>query len=126
MGFFTTWDQEANWKPTITIDGKQIPFKRFPKMLGVWLDRKLSFNEQTAQVTKQASSKLKLLAVLANAEWGWRRDDLMKIFEGFIQGKLGYAAAAWQPWLSNTSIKELDVVQNQALRLITGQFKSNY
>jgi ribonuclease HI len=89
-------------------------------MLGVLLDGMLSFTAQTREVTKQASSKLNLLATLSHTEWGWRKRDLMKIYQTFIRSKLDYAAAAWQPWLSHSSIRELDVVQNQALRMISG------
>ena len=48
----------------------------------------------------------------------------MMIYRTFIRSKLDYGAASWQPWLSQTSINDLDVVQNQALRLITGQPRS--
>ena len=89
-------------------------------MLGVLLDCTLSFAGQAREVAKQASGKLNLLATLAHTEWGWRKRDLMKIYQTFIRSKLDYAAAAWQPWLSHSSVRELDVVQNQALRMVTG------
>ena len=125
VGFFTTWTHESRWEPNITIDGARIPYKKFPIMLGVTLDSQLSFNQQTAEVTRQASTKLKLLAILANTEWGWKKNDLMKIYQTFVKNRLDYAAAAWQPWLSDPSIRELDTVQNRALRLITGQMRSS-
>ena len=37
---------------------------------------------------------------------------------------LDYAAAAWQPWLSDSQLKKLEVAQNKALRLVTGQYSS--
>ena len=49
---------------------------------------------------------------------------MMMICRTFIRRKLDYGAASWQPWLSQTPINDLDVVQNQALRLITGQPRS--
>ena len=42
----------------------------------------------------------------------------------FVKSKMDYAAPAWQPWLSETSEKALDRVQNKALRLVTGQLKT--
>ena len=118
VGFFSTWSREANWEPAIFADNEQIPFKKFPKMLGVVLDRTLSFNEQVTHVTKEAILKLKLLSVLAKTEWGFRKENLMKIHQGFVDGKLGYEATEWQPWLSDTSINNLDVVQKTCHRTI--------
>ena len=37
---------------------------------------------------------------------------------------LDYAAPAWQPWLSKTQLNKLEVSQNSALRIISGQYKS--
>jgi ribonuclease HI len=37
---------------------------------------------------------------------------------------MDYAAAAWQPWLSNTQASKLETTQNKALRLISGQYAS--
>jgi ribonuclease HI len=123
VAFFSTWtrEQETPWEPTIMIDGKRIPFNVIPKMLGVVLDTTLSFGEQVKEVTRQATEKLKLMSALAHTEWGWRKRDLMKIYLTFIRSRLDYGAAAWQPWLSETSIEKLDVVQNKAMRIASGQ-----
>lgn len=37
---------------------------------------------------------------------------------------LDYAAAGWQPYLSDTQMKKLEVTQNSALRIISGQYRS--
>ena len=47
------------------------------------------------------------------------------VFHSFIQSKLSYASAAWQPWISNTNMSLLDRAQNKALRFMTGQAKSS-
>ena len=71
VGFFSTYSHDAKCEPSITIGGSRIPYKKYPRMLGVHLDCQLSFVKQTEEAVKQASGKLKLLAVLANTEWGW-------------------------------------------------------
>ena len=45
-------------------------------------------------------------------------------FHALIRSKLNYAAPAWQPWLSETNLNNLDRLQNRSLRLITGQLVS--
>ena len=89
------------------------------------MDCKLSFNEHVKKVTEKAGSKMRMLAAVSNAEWGWRKYDLKKLFIAHIRSVIDYAGLAWQPWLSNTQINNLDVCQNKALRLITRQAKTS-
>jgi hypothetical protein len=122
--FFSTWTKESKWQPEVLIDGARIPFKQHPRLLGVLLDRQLSFGPQAQQVKEETTGKLKLLAALSHTEWGWKKHDLKVIFNAFIRSKLFYAAPAWQPWLSKTRYEELDRVQNKAMRIMSGQYKS--
>ena len=109
----------------MTIKGVKIPFNKHPKLLGVILDRQLSFEKQTKEVTKAASSKIKMIRAVSNTTYGWGRDQLKKLFFSFVRSKLDYAGPAWQPWLSDTNVALLEVVQNKALRAITGQLASS-
>ena len=122
--FFSTDPKEANWSPSIIIDGRTIKHEPTPRLLGVTLDRTLCFATHTANVTKSAASKLKILAKLAYTDWGGNKFELFRIYQAIVKSKLDYAAPAWQPWLSDTQFNKLEVVQNRALRLITGQTKS--
>ena len=45
-------------------------------------------------------------------------------FHALVRSKLDYAAPAWQPWLSETNLSNLDRLQNRSLQLITGQLVS--
>ena len=124
VSFFSNWTKEANWHPVITINGKPIPFNPTPRLLGVTLDRQLTFTKHTTNVTKAASSSCRILAALSNSEWGWRKQYLTKIYFSHVKSKLDYAGPAWQGNLQRTNINILERTQNKALRLITGQFKS--
>ena len=121
---FTTSTKEVNrWMPNIKINGEAVPFVKNPRLLGVYLDCMLSFGFHTKYVTREAAKKLRLIARVSNTTWGWQRDDLKKLYFSLPKSKMDYAAAGWQPWLSDTNIELLDRVQNQAIRLITGQMK---
>ena len=123
---FTTCTREVNkWIPDIRINGEAIPFAKNPRLLGVYLDCMLSFGYHTKHVTREAAKKLRLIAMVSNTTWGWQRDDLKKLYFSLPKSKMDYAAAGWQPWLSDTNIDLMDRVQNQAIRLITGQMKSS-
>ncbi len=57
-------------------------------------------------------------------EWGWRKDQLMKVYKALQLGLLTYAAPAWQPWAAPSRIEQLERCQTKALRVVTGQLKS--
>ena len=117
--------KEATWQPIIQIAGKKIPFNPTPRLLGVYLDRQLTFNKHIEEVSKTATQKMKVIGAVSNSKWGWDKESLKKIiYQMFVKSKMDYAAPAWQPWLSETSAKALDRIQNKALRLVSGQLKT--
>ena len=135
VAFFTTNTNtlEYNWKPSIKLfsndlqqlfgDGEDFTFRDHPRLLGVLLDRQLCFGPQVKNITKEATKKLRLLRMVSNSEWGWSRNHLKNLYLTFGRSKLNYAAPGWQPWLSDTQIAKLEVEQNKALRIVTGQYK---
>ena len=118
---FTTWTREAKCRAKIFIDGKMIPFNPEPRLLGVTLDRQLTFGAHTKKVCEAASSKMRMLAALSNTTWGWSKHDLLKVYNASIKSRFDYAGAAWQPWLSSSNRDTIERSQNRALRIVTGQ-----
>ena len=62
--------------------------------------------------------------VSASKQWGWRKETLRRVYLTTQCSVLDYAAAAWQPWLSDTQMIKLERAQNKALRIVTGQYSS--
>ena len=122
--FFSTCVAEANWKPTITVEGNVIKFEPTPRLLGVVLDRQLTFKTHVQDVTESAAKKLKMIAAVAHSEWGWPKDCLRMMYFTFMRSKLDFAGAAWQSSLSAGNMALLENVQSKALRLITGMYQS--
>ena len=121
---FSTSTADASWRPRVTINGDPLRYEPHPKLLGVIFDRKLLFSKQVEEVKARVASKMRLLGAVAHSKWGWRKEDLRKIYTSHIQSVMTFASSAWQPWLSNTRIKELESTQNKCLRLITSQYRS--
>ena len=122
--FFTPATNEAKWRPSLNVNGRDVPFNDSPKFLGVHLDRSLSFQQHVLYVTGKVSERCRILASLAGKQWGWRKENLRRVYLAAQRSVLDYAAAAWQPWLSETQLNKLEVSQNKALRLVTGQYAS--
>ncbi len=121
---FTNSTRETRIKPTILCSGASIPYVEFPVLLGVTLDRALSFNKHVEITAEQASKKVGMISALSYSEWGWKKDDLIKIYNTFIRSKIFYAGSAWMSYLAESLIRPLQVVQNKAMRKMTGIYKT--
>jgi len=122
---FTTNRKEARDSVSISIDGTEIPFNPTPKFLGVHLDRELTFVKHVTEIAARAKSKLRMLSALTHTTWGCLKRDLMKVYITHIRSVMDYAAPGWQPWLAETNMNALEVVQNEALRIISGNVRKS-
>ena len=108
----------------MTLNNTTLVLNKTPTFLGVIFDRTLSFGPQVEALKKKVGAKCNLLAMVASREWGWSAESLKTVFQATVCSVLNYCGAAWQPWLSETNVKALDVCQNRALRMVTGQLQS--
>jgi hypothetical protein len=125
VSFFSTWTKEASWQPTIRINGAPIKFEPHPRLLGVTLDRQLTFTEHVEQISRKAVSKTKMISAVSHSEWGWDKQHLTQLFYAYVRSQLDYAGPGWQPWLSESNRTVLERAQNKALRCVTGQMRSS-
>ena len=87
----------------------------------VTLDTGLTFEHHAAEVSKSAMKACSMLSALANSNFGWRKQYLISVYQSMVLTKMSYAGPGWQ---GNTHhIGKLEVAQNRALRIVTGQFK---
>ena len=121
VSFFSNYSHDASWEPIITIDDAPIKFNPNPILLGVTLDRQLSFGPHMSNITERVSAKTNVLASLSHSDWGWKRDTLKTVYLTSIRSIMDYGAPAWQPWLSETNVNALERAQNKALGRISGQ-----
>ncbi len=84
----------------------------------------LTFGPHIQSISTKAAARCRVLASLTSKEWGWRKDQLMKVYKALQLSLLTYAAPAWQPWAAPSRIEQLERCQNKALRVVTGQLKS--
>ena len=121
---FSTWSNDSSWTPSIFIGNRKVRVNTTPRLLGVILDRSLTFNAHIKKLTTSLASSIRIIRVTTHTSCGWRQTTLKMAFHALARSKLNYAAPAWQPWLSETNLTNLDRLQNRSLRLITGQLVS--
>ncbi len=124
VAFFTNNSKEARLQSSVQLDGTTLNTTSLPKFLGVTIDRALSFGPHVTGVVSKASNRFRVLVSITTKRWGWRKDQLLKVFRALHLSVINYAGPAWQPWLAPTRLDQLERCQNRALHIITGQLKT--
>ena len=121
---FSTWSNDNTWITNVFIGTQKIRVNITPRLLGVILDRSLTFNAHLKELTASLTYSIPIIRATAYTSLGWCRSTIKMAFHALIHSKLDYTAPAWQPWLSDTNLSCLDRLQNRSLWLITGQLLS--
>ena len=121
---FSAWSNDSKWEPTISLQGRNIPFNSTPRLLGVLLDRSFTCNTHIDKLHADTASRLRGMKLVSHSTWGWKKSTVKTMYFAYVRSKMDYAAPAWQPWLSNTNMTRLEALQNRALRIVTGQLVS--
>ena len=117
---FTTNTKELNEIIQIFIDSNIIPTVKRPKILGVVFDGLLTFAHHCHHIRSKVQDRNNALKCLAGTSWGESKEVLLTTYKAISSSVLNYAAPVWIPYLSVSRERELQTVQNAALRTITG------
>ena len=107
----------------LKLNGNDLKKEKNPVYLGVKLDPRMSLNEFTKDLKTATESRLRLVKRLAGTNWGAEKSVLRQLYIGFIRAKLDYCSCI-QNIANKSSLKEIDRIQNQGLRLICGAMRS--
>ncbi len=124
VAFFTSKLHEAQWQPTIHLEGQPLHFTSLIKLLGVTLDRALPFGQHIANITAKAAGRCCVLTSLTSKLRGLKKIQLSNISKALYLIVLMFGAPAWQPWLTATRLEQLERCQNSTLRVTTGQLQT--
>ena len=101
---------------TISFLGEDLSILTSASDLGVILDSALSYDEHTTKLTSMCMSKL---CTIYRVKDCFNKDTLKLIIESLALSKLFYCPSVWAN-TSDSNIKKLQLVQNFAVRIITG------
>lgn len=93
------------------------------RYLGVILDQRLTFKSHVTEVINKAEKRMKILKRLAGTKWGSSKDTLMLTYKTYILPML-MNGSELLICASKSQKKRLEIMQNKALRIITGGIKS--
>ena len=118
---FTT---KTHKTPVLTLNGEKIIIEETFKYLGMVLDAPyLTWNKHIKMITKKCNKNLNILRALTGTKWGADRDSLLKINEALNRSRIAYGCPAFLT-ASKTQLDKLEVIQNEALRIALGAWKS--
>lgn len=112
--------RQSQVHPQVLIGGQSIPLDKRPRILGVNFDTHFNFGAHATKVAKSCREKLRTLRALAGSGWGCQKEVMLSAYKTYVEPVINYAAAVWTPNASDSSINQLQRIQNQALRLATG------
>ena len=110
--------------PELYLNDHQIKVVEQTKFLGLIWDSKLNFRAHIDYLKKKCNKAMNILRVIAHYDWGADQATLLHLYRSLIRSKLDYGCMVYGS-ASNSYIKQLDTIQNEALRICLGAFKSS-
>ena len=105
--------------PPLELFGERVEWTGGTKYLGVTLDRRLTWAEHTTHIQQTAIQRLGQLGPLINKKSKLKKQIQLTLYKGVVLPTLLYACEVWG-YAAHTHIHKLQVVQNKALRIISG------
>ena len=106
--------QKNEIKSKLTINGEKLEEKCFAKYLGIFIDNKLTFNNQTGHIKKKL---IKGNCLLAKLQHFVPQKLLLILYNAHIQPFLDYCSLVWS-FAPKTYLKDISDVQNKSMRII--------
>ena len=109
--------------PDITLEDKQLPLERSPKILGVIMDPSISFQKHCNYVSDRINKRYNMLKALVESSWEQDKETSLLTYNALGKSIARYAAPAWSTNASDSIFKKIQTAQNAALRTATGAHK---
>ena len=100
-----------------TILGEKITSKNSIKLVGVTMDRKFNFNEQTEILAQKIRGKV---YKMKKSAFGHNLENKRILYLGYVQGTLLAGAEGWLPYTSKKNITKLRSAMRSGLRYVVG------
>lgn len=94
------------------------------KYLGVWLESRLTYATHATKLINKCKTGVNILRCLTGVEWGACKLSVKIIYCTLIRPSLDYGSIIYG-FASETTLKKIETMQNQALRICCGAFKTS-
>ncbi|KAK7101730.1 hypothetical protein V1264_020067 [Littorina saxatilis] len=107
----------------LTLGDTPLKFEDQQTYLGVTYDKRMTWKHHIMNAEAKARRKLNIMRKLAGSQWGANEKILKTVYQGTVRPHLEYGSSSWMT-AAKTHLQTLEIVQNQALRIITGAMKT--
>ncbi|CAK9795846.1 Probable RNA-directed DNA polymerase from transposon X-element [Anthophora plagiata] len=107
--------------PIIKMGETELPFVNNIRLLGLILDKKMTWTPHMKYLKESCSKRLNILKVLANNSWGADQETLLRTYRAIIRSKLDYGSTVYSSAKQHT-LKIIEPIHNSALRIATGVY----
>ena len=115
---------KQNFTTRIAISEEKVERMSVIKLLGVWLQEDLGWNENTKQICKKAFSRISLLSKLKYV--GIEIEDLLTIYKLFIRCIPEYCSTAFHSSLTEQLSNKIETIQSTCLKVILNENYVSY
>lgn len=96
----------------------------FTKVLGIIIDENLTWSKQLDKVYLACHKALNIIKATSRVWWGADPNTAILLYKSLIRSKIEYCSFIFAS-ACNTSWKKIESIQNTAIRVILGAFKSS-
>ena len=100
----------------IVIDNKTIETVDNCKLLGVILNKKLTWDDHIEYTVRKASRRIYFIRLLKRS--GVSDENIIKVYTSTIRAVLEYAAEVWHPGLTRSLKHQLEHIQKRVLNIV--------
>jgi ribonuclease HI len=123
MQIFTS--KRKNQNTIIRVKNQAIPQKKEQRLLGLILDApNLTYKAHINYLIEDIRKRLAIMKVLSSISWGASKKVLRNFYIAYVRSKMDYASIIYNS-AAPTVLEKLDKLQNVALRLILGAWKTS-
>ena len=120
---FTPDTKEYKIHPQVKINNILVKLEHEPKLLGVTYDTMLTFSKHIKNISSTANTKINMLKSLCGTDWGQDKETMTMTYKAIARSAMEYACPIWSPIISDSNWEKLQISQNKALKVITGNLK---
>jgi hypothetical protein len=106
--------------PNITIGGVPVPLDPYLKWLGVIFDPLFYSRKQACSLETESSQRKNLMKAVSGSDWGHDKENLLLAYRALVESVFSHCIVIWFPNCRPSNIARLQIVQNAAMRLMTG------
>lgn len=108
----------------IRLYGQSLPTQPVARFLGVFFDRRLTYQEHLKVLRERCFKSLNVLKCGSRTSYGVDRITLLLLYRSIIRSKLDYASFV-HDGATQSRKRTLDTIHHSSLRVVTGAFRTS-